>query len=231
MISIKIKQLPEVERPYEKLELYGEKSLSNAELLAIVIKTGTKDKTAVDIANNILSLNKNNSGDLEFLKEMTLEELKKIKGIGRVKAIQLKAICEISVRMNKKRNYKKIQITGPEDVASLFMNELRFEKKEIVKLVMLNSKNIVEKILDIAIGGTNFANIEIRSILSETVKANMPRIILVHNHPTGDSTPSNKDIEITEKIKQSAKLLNIELLDHIVIGNMNYNSIIEYKKR
>ena len=121
---MKIKDLPETERPYERLEIYGEKSLSNAELLAIIIKTGTKEKTSIEIANQILNLNKNqDNGDLNFLREMSLEELAKIKGIGRVKAIQLKAICELSSRMSRPINYRKLQIKGPNDVAKLLMED------------------------------------------------------------------------------------------------------------
>ena len=224
---MKIKELPEVERPYEKLELYGEKALSNAELLAIIIKNGTKDKTSIEMANEILNLNQNHDkGDINFLQEFSLEELKNIKGIGRVKAIQIKAMCELAGRMSKPSNYRKIQIKGPNDVANLLMNDLRFEKREIVKVVIINNKNIVLKILDVAIGSGNCSNLNIRYILSETVKMNAPKIILVHNHPSGDPTPTKQDIFVTEKLKEAAELLKIELLDHIVIGNMRYKSIM-----
>ena len=224
---MKIKELPEVERPYEKLELYGEKALSNAELLAIIIKSGTKEKTSIEIANEILNLNKNHDkGDINFLQDFSLEELKNIKGIGRVKAIQIKAICELARRMSKPSNYRKIQIKGPNDIANLLMNDLRFEKREIVKIVIINNKNIVLKILDVAIGAGNCSNLNIRYILSETIKMNAPKIILVHNHPSGDPTPTKQDIIVTEKLKEAAELLKIELLDHIVIGNMRYKSIM-----
>lgn len=224
---MKIKELPEVERPYEKLELYGEKALSNAELLAIIIKNGTKDKTSIEMANEILNLNQNHDkGDINFLQDFSLEELKNIKGIGRVKAIQIKAMCELAGRMSKPSNYRKIQIKGPDDVANLLMNDLRFEKREIVKVVIINNKNIVLKILDVAIGSGNCSNLNIRYILSETVKMNAPKIILVHNHPSGDPTPTKQDIFVTEKLKEAAELLKIELLDHIVIGNMRYKSIM-----
>ena len=224
---MKIKELPEVERPYEKLELYGEKALSNAELLAIIIKNGTKEKTSVEMANEILNLNTNqDKGDLNFLRELSLEELKNLKGIGRVKAIQIKATCELATRMSKPSNYKKIQIKSPKDVANLLMSDLRFEKREIAKIIILNNKNVILKILDVAIGSGNFSNLNIRYILSETVKVNAPKIILVHNHPSGDSTPSGADIIVTNKLKEAAEILNIELLDHIVIGNMQYRSIL-----
>lgn len=224
---MKIKELPEIERPYEKLELYGEKALSNAELLAIIIKNGTKEKTSIEMANEILNLNKNeNKGDLNFLRDLSLEELMNLKGIGRVKAVQIKAICELATRMSKPSNYKKIQIKSPKDVAELLMSDLRFEKREIAKIILLNNKNIVLKILDVAIGSGNFSNLNIRYILSETVKINAPKIILVHNHPSGDPTPSRADIIVTEKLKEAAEILKIELLDHIVIGNMQYRSIL-----
>ena len=223
---MKIKQLPETERPYEKLELYGEKALSNAELLAVIIKSGTINKTSVEIANEILNLNKTeDKGGLNFLKDISLEELQNLNGIGRVKALQIKAICELSTRMNRQSNYKKIQIKRPQDVANLLMNELRFEKREIVKVLILNNKNIIIKILDVAIGSDNFAHLNIRYILSETVKIDAPKIVLVHNHPSGDPTPTESDFIATEKLKEAAKVLKIELLDHIIIGNMRYNSI------
>ena len=226
---MKIKELPEIERPYEKLELYGEKALSNAELLAIIIKNGTKEKTSIEMANEILNLNKNeDKGDLNFLRDLSLEELKNIKGIGRVKAIQIKATCELATRMSKPSNYKKIQIKSPKDVANLLMSDLRFEKREIAKIILLNNKNIVLKIQDVAIGSGNFSNLNIRYILSETVKINAPKIILVHNHPSGDPTPSGADIVVTSKLKEAAEILNIELLDHIVIGNMQYRSILSW---
>ena len=226
---MKIKELPEIERPYEKLELYGEKALSNAELLAIIIKNGTKEKTSVEMANEILNLNTNqDKGELNFLRELSLEELKNLKGIGRVKAIQIKATCELATRMSKPSNYKKIQIKNPKDVANLLMSDLRFEKREIVKIIILNNKNIVLKILDVAIGSGNFSNLNIRYILSETIRINAPKIILVHNHPSGDSTPSGADIIVTNKLKEAAEILNIELLDHIVIGNMQYRSILSW---
>ena len=225
--NLKIKELPEGERPYEKLELYGERTLSNAELLAIIIKNGTKEKTSIEIANEIINLNKTqNNGDLNFLREFSLEELMNIKGIGRVKAIQIKAICELSTRMSKPSNYKKVQIKSSKDVAELLMSELRFEKREIAKTIILNNKNVVIKIIDVAIGAGNFSNLNIRYILSETVKMNAPKIILVHNHPSGDPTPSRSDILVTKKLKEASETLSIELLDHIIIGNMQYKSIL-----
>lgn len=225
-MSIKIKELPTEERPYEKLELNGEKSLSNAELLAIIIKNGTKEETSVQLAQKILNLNKNlNMNDLNFLRELTIEEFMQIKGIGKVKAIQLKAICELAIRMSRPINYKQITIRTPKDVSKLLMNELRYEKREIAKVIILNNKNIIVKIQDISLGGDNFAKIAVKDVIKEAVKMQAPKIILVHNHPSGDPTPSQSDYDITDKIYEAAQILGIQLLDHIVIGDMQYISI------
>ncbi len=225
-MSIKMKELPIAERPYEKLELYGEKALSNAELLAIIIKSGTKEETSVQLAQKILNLNDNTKeGELNHLKSITIEELMKIKGIGKVKAIQLKAMCELSIRMSKPSDYRKIVIHEPYDVAKIMLQELRFEKREIAKLVVLNNKNEILKIKDISLGGVNAVNISIKDILSEPIKMQAPKIILVHNHPSGDATPSKQDIIFTNKLYSAASIFEIELLDHLVIGNMKYTSI------
>lgn len=231
-MSLKIKEIPETERPYEKLELYGEKALSNAELLAIIIKTGTKEETSVQIAQRILNLNYDpQMGELNFLKSITMEELMQIKGIGRVKAIQIKAICELAIRMSKPSNFKKIQIKSTEQLANLVMEELRFEKREYVKLFLLNNKNEILKNIDTAIGGTNFANVNMKEIIGEALKIKAPKMILVHNHPTGDPTPSKADITFTDRLYNATKMFDIELIDHIVIGNMNFKSIfVETRK-
>ena len=160
-MTLKIKELPETERPYEKLELYGEKALSNAELLAIIIKTGTRDETSVQVAQKVLKLNDTQEG-LNFLKDLTIEELMQIKGIGKIKAIQLKAVSELAVRMLAPTNYKKVIIKQPYDLAKILMEEMRFQKREIAKIVILNNKNEILKIKDIAIGGINYANLSIK---------------------------------------------------------------------
>ncbi len=150
-MPIKIKELPELERPYEKLEWYGEKTLSNAELLAIIIKTGTREETSVQLAQKILNLNDTETEGINFLRNITIEELMQINGIGKVKAIQLKAVGELANRMMMPTNFKRITIKEPYDLAKIMMEELRFQKEEIVKIVILNNKNQVLKMKDIAI--------------------------------------------------------------------------------
>ncbi len=225
-MPIKMKELPLSERPYEKLEMYGAGNLTNSELLAIIIKTGTKDETSVMLAQKILNLNQNNNQDLRFLQDISIKELMTIKGIGKIKAIQIKAIGELTKRLSKPINNMKIKIKSPEDVANLFMQELRYEKKEIMKLVILNTKNIVQKIINISLGATNSASVEPKEILLEAIKCQATKIILIHNHPSGDPTPSQADYRVTDRIYECADIMGIELLDHIVIGDGKYESIL-----
>ena len=227
----KMKELPLSERPYEKLEMYGEQTLSNSELLAIIIKTGTKEETSVSLAQKILKLKNNKSkDDLRFLQEISLEEFMQIKGIGKVKAIQLKAVCELAKRMSKPINNLKIRIKTTRDIADLLMEELRYEKREKAKVIILNSKNIILKIVDIAYGGTNFAMLDSKDVLTEAVKMQAPKIILVHNHPSGDPTPSKQDYKATDRIYDAAQIMGIQLLDHVVIGDGKFESLFQNRK-
>ena len=225
-MSIKIKKLPTSERPYEKLELYGEKALTDAELLAIIIKSGTKEETSVELARRILNLNENiDSKDLNFLREKSLEEFMQIKGIGRVKAIQIKALCEFAIRMNKPTDYRKIIIREPKDIAQIMIPEMKHLKTEALKIVILNNSNEILKIQNVAVGNANTVAADTKNVLSEAVKMQAPKIILIHNHPSGNPMPSDKDIEFTKNIKEACKILGIQLLDHIVIGGDYYTSI------
>ena len=230
-MAIKMKELPISERPYEKLEMYGESTLSNAELLAIIIKSGTKEESSVTLAQKILSLGKQKNckqDNLNFLQELSIQELMQIHGIGKVKAIQLKAVCELTKRMARPIETLKIKVKCPQDVAKIVMSELEIEKREIVKVVILNSQNVVIKIQDIAFGSTNSAHVDPKDIFIEALKRGAPKIILVHNHPSGDSTPSIKDCEFTKKMEEASQLLGIQILDHIIIGDHEYTSIKAY---
>ena len=228
-MSIKMKELPISERPYEKLEMYSSNSLSNAELLAIIIKTGTREESSVTIAQKILKLNKEQKDNLKFLQNISINELTKIKGIGKIKAIQLKAVAELNKRMSRPILDNKVKITCPQDVANLLIDELKNEKREIVKVLILNTKNIVDKILDVSYGTANLAIVTPKDVLAEAVKMEAPKIILVHNHPSGDPMPSKADMEFTDRLIAASKLLGVELLDHIVIGHDSYESIF-YRK-
>lgn len=231
-MSIKIKELPESERPYEKMEMYGASTLSNSELLAIIIKCGTKEDTSVGLAQKILNL-RGTSGekDLSFLQELSIQELMQIKGIGKVKAIQIIASCELARRMSKPVNSLKIVIKDTKDVVNLLMGELRYEKREIAKLLILDSKNTLLKIINIAQGGGNFVAIEPKVILKEPVQMGASKIILVHNHPSGDPTPSKEDDRMTDRIYEAADVMGITLLDHIIIGDNTWTSVFKKDKK
>ena len=226
---MKMKELPMSERPYEKLEMYGEEKLSNAELLAIIIKSGTKEESSVSLAQRILSLEKNGENNLKFLQNISMKEFMSIKGIGKVKAIQLRALCELTKRMSTPINTNQIQINSPKDVAELLTDEMKYEKKERVKAIILNSKNVIIKIADICTGTTNSAMLRPKDVLHEIIKLGEPKIILVHNHPSGDPTPSKSDFEFTERLVQAANIVGVELLDHIVVAEKGYNSIFYLK--
>lgn len=224
-MKTKMNALPMSERPYEKLLTYGEESLSNSELLAIIIKTGTKEKSALDLARQVMDLSsEGNTNDLRFLQEISINELMNIKGIGKVKAIELKALGEITKRMSKPINLRNICLRTKADVANLIMQEMRYEKKEVLKLILLNNKNIVQKIIDVASGKDSTLVFDIKQILSEPVKLQIPKIILAHNHPSGNSMPSKEDIIATQRVRQCCELMGIQLLDHIVIGDGEYSS-------
>ena len=221
-MPLKIKELPESERPYEKLKMYGEKNLSNAELLAIIIKTGTKEETSVDLAKRVLSL----TDSIQNLKNISIKQLEQIKGIGEVKAIQIKAVCELSNRMNLPLQKMNKKVSSTKDAAELVMNELRYEKIEKMKLLLLNSKNVLTKIIDLKNGTNNEIIISPSQILQEVLKEQASKFIIIHNHPSGSVEPSKRDIEFTNRMVNCSKILNIYLLDHIIIGNGNYKSIL-----
>ena len=227
---MKMKELPQSERPYEKLEMYGAHTLSNAELLAIIIKSGTRDESSISTAQKILSMKNKNSDNLRFIQDMSIEEFMSIKGIGKVKAIQLKAVCEIAKRISRPIENTKVQIKCPQDVANLLNDELKYEKRELVKVIILNTKNIVMKVTDICLGTENSAILKPRDALIDAVKMGAPKIILVYNHPSGDPTPSSEDINFTNRLIQASSVIGIELLDHVVIGDSKFESIFYYIK-
>lgn len=231
-MALKMKELPSSERPYEKLEIYGAKKLSNSELLAIIIKTGTKDETAITLAQKILALNSGKEeNQLHFLQNRSINDLCQIKGIGKAKAIQIMAVCEIAKRMQNPLDVKRMQIKNSQDAADLLMNELKYEKREIVKMLLLNHKNILEKMIDVSLGGTNFAMLEPKEVLYEAIKNGTPKMIIAHNHPSGDPMPSKEDISLTKRLMYAANLVGLELLDHIVIAEKRMRKYHEISVR
>lgn len=226
---MKIKDLPHMERPYEKLELLGSAVLSNAELLAIILKTGAKNITSIDLAQRILKLDVEEKG-LSFLKSVSTEELMQIEGLGRVKCIQLKALGELFSRVRVPKITKDIILSTPEAVADLFIGEFNCEEQEYIKTLILNTQNKLIRIVTNAKGSTNASYVELKSIFKEPIKLGAAKIIVVHNHPSGDPTPSKSDINFTIKVRDMAEVLGIEFLDHVIIGENRFVSLKRMKK-
>lgn len=224
---LKMKDLPLSERPYEKLEQFGSEMLSDAELLAIIIKTGNKNETSVMLAQRLLKQEDGSRG-LSILHDVSLEQLKSIKGIGRVKAIQLKALSELSKRMASVSSMdRRFVVKSPEDVVKLLMEEMRYLKKEVFKLVMLNTKNHVIKRANISVGSLSASIVHPREVFSEAIKTGCSGVIFVHNHPSGDPEPSSEDIETTNRLVSAGNILGIKVLDHIIIGDGRFISLKE----
>jgi len=222
MERLKMKELPLCERPYEKMEVAGAEHLSNAELLAVIIKTGTKSYTAVELAQLVLKLSID--GRLSSLNNLSIEQLKEVKGIGRVKAIQIKAALELSKRIATSDGIVHHIIKSANDVSNLMMEELRYLKKEMFKAILLDTKNQIIKIVDVSVGSLNSSIVHPREVFSEAIKCGCNSIIFVHNHPSGDPTPSTEDIQTTQRLEAAGNILGIKVLDHIVVGDGRYVS-------
>ena len=165
---------------------------------------------------------------LSDLQNLSLKDLSQVKGIGEVKSIQIKAMCELTKRMNNQNNVSKIKINQGKDVYELLQKGLSTEKQEIVKVLVLNNKNEVVKIKEIAKGTINAANFTVNNVISENIRLQEPKLILVHNHPSGNPSPSLEDIQTTTVLMEACKLMGLKLLDHIIIGNNAYVSVLNY---
>ncbi len=222
-----IKELPPGERPYERLEKHSPSILTDAELLAIVIRTGSRKLTSVELARKVLKIDGKGMG-LEFLNDVTLEELRTVPGIGKVKAIQIKAVAELAKRMAACRAGSNMALVkSPEVISRLLMEEMRHLNKEVFKAVLLNAKNYVLRIADISVGSLTASIVHPREVFCEAVRVSSYGIIFVHNHPSGDPEPSREDIETTERLAEAGAILGIKVIDHIIIGNGTYTSMKE----
>lgn len=221
---ITIKNLPVTERPYEKLEKHGAAMLSDAELLAIIIRTGSAKERSVDVALNILTAHKDIKGILG-ISRLTLPELRKVSGIGRVKAIQIQAVAELSKRMARATMDDTMYFQSPDAIAGYYMQEMRNLEVEKVRLLMLNSKSKCIKDMEISMGTVSSSLLSPREIFIEALRYGAVYIILVHNHPSGDPQPSNADLQITERVKEVGLLIGIKLMDHVIIGDNKYISL------
>ncbi len=221
-----VKELPESERPYEKCERFGPEALSDAELLAVIIRSGTKKERAVDLAVRVLNRPGAKKG-LSALFYYSRQELQKIKGIGKVKAIQLCCVAELAKRMHTTADAEKELFSSPGSIANAYMERMRHCRTEEIILLMLDTKG--RKIADevISKGTVNMAVLEPREVLCTALRYEAVFLILLHNHPSGVPTPSDADITVTRRLAKACEITGIELRDHIVIGDNCYLSMAE----
>ncbi|RDY32844.1 RadC family protein [Lachnotalea glycerini] len=224
--SLTMKQMPKSEQPYEKFLESGAESLSDAELLAIIIRTGTKNERSIDLARKVLNIS-NSQDNLLAVTKLSLKELQRIKGIGQVKAVQIKCIAELSRRISKTNAKSKLCMNNPHTIADYYMEDLRFVNQEVTLLIMVDTKNQFLNDKVISKGTVNSSLISPREIFLESLNNQAVHIILIHNHPSGDPTPSKEDVLATRRIKEAGELIGIMLLDHIIIGDRKFVSLKE----
>lgn len=223
-----MKQLPEEQRPYEKCFTQGESALSDSELLAVILRSGTQGKNSLTLAQEILKvMEKSSYPGLTGLLHISVQDLMKINGIGQVKAVQLKCIGELSKRIARNVARPQLVMNNPASIAAYYMEELRHEEQEVVICMMSDVKGhfLGDKIL--TRGTATGSMVTPREIYMEALRRHAVSLILIHNHPSGDPTPSPDDVQITTRIYQAGELIGIHLLDHIVIGDQKYCSFRE----
>ncbi len=213
--AIMIRDLPLEERPREKLMNHGSDTLSNAELLAILIRTGSQNDSAVQVATRVLT----QSGGLRNLPDLALEDLQKNKGIGPDKAVTIKAALELGSRLATMPRDLAGSITNPRQAADLFMEELRYKKKEYFKILLLNTKNHIISKEEISVGSLSASIVHPREIFIIPLRKSAASVILIHNHPSGDPSPSQEDLDVTRRLVDAGNILGIAVRDHIIIGD------------
>lgn len=218
-----IRDVPNCERPRERLLKEGAHALSNQELIATILGTGTKQESVLQLSQRIL----HHFNGLRLLKDSTADELKKIKGIGDTKAVQLLAAIELGSRVHKWQEEDRYVIRSPEDVSRYVMEDMRFLTQEHFVALYLNTKNHVIHKKTIFIGSLNASIVHPREVYKEAFRHSAASIICLHNHPSGDPSPSREDIEVTKRLVESGKVIGIELLDHIIIGDQKFTSLKE----
>ncbi len=221
--SYVLRDVPLEDRPRERMMTYGADALSHAELLAILLRTGTRNESAILLASRLLK----ESGSLRNLVDMSIEELTAIRGIGPAKAIQLRAGIELGRRLAGSRSEDAVTIRKPQDAAELFMEELRYLKREHFVCLFLNTKNHVIGRETLSVGTLNASLVHPREVFRAAIKRGSASIVCLHNHPSGDPTPSPEDIGLTKRLCEAGSLVGIEILDHIVIGDGRFVSLKE----
>ena len=219
----KIMDMAKEDRPYEKCLRLGPGALSDGELLAVLLRTGTKGCPSVDMADEILNLSRNREG-LTGLYQLSLAQLQSVKGVGKVKAVQIKCIGELSKRIAAATARKGLSFNQPETIAEYYMERLRHEEQELLICMMLDTKNHLLGEEMVFKGTVNSSLVNPREIFLAAVSYHAVGILLVHNHPSGDPTPSRADMDFTERVRRAGDILGIPLIDHIIIGDHRFLS-------
>ncbi|NLP43952.1 MAG: DNA repair protein RadC [Peptococcaceae bacterium] len=219
----RLKDLPEDLLPRERLHQYGPETLTNKELLAILLRVGVKGENVLDLAERILI----EAGGLSALTKLTVHELAQIHGVGPAKAAQVKAALELGKRSVCADPVTRPVINSPADVADLVMEEMRVLDREHFRIMHLSTRNNVLGIIPVSVGSLNSSIVHPRECFKEAIRRNASHIILLHNHPSGDPAPSKEDIEITGRLVEGGKLLGIQVIDHVIIGDKRYVSFKE----
>ncbi|HZG58026.1 RadC family protein [Paenibacillus sp.] len=218
-----LREVPEDERPRERMLRAGASGMSNAELLAVILRTGTRNESAVTLSQRLLL----QAGGLRGLADRSAEQLCEQRGIGTAKALQLLAALELGRRMARAELEASPIIRSPEDVSTLVMEDLRYLQQEHFVALFLNTKNRVVGRETLSVGSLNAAIVHPRELFRAAVKRSAASIICVHNHPSGDPTPSAEDIQLTHRLVEAGHIIGIEVLDHVVIGDRRYASLKE----
>lgn len=224
MNSHTMKQLPEEERPYEKCLAYGPEVLTDSELLAVILRSGTRGISSVALASQILEAGAGGEQGLLGIHRLSMGELMEFRGIGQVKAVQIKCIGELSKRIASVSAKKLLDFQNPDTIADYYMEQMRHEEQEIMICMMLNTKNQLLGETVISRGTVNASLVSPRDLILAAFRFRAVFIIIVHNHPSGDPKPSRDDLEITKRIQAACSLVDIPLLDHIIIGDQRYIS-------
>ena len=221
-----MRELPAVERPREKLLGHGGKNLSNMELIALLIGSGIHEASAITLAGRVLAAT---GSGLTALKSASPEELMAVKGIGEASAARILAAAELGSRIAAETTYGRQRIFAADDVYKIFQAEFSGEKQEIVTELLLNAKYEVIGRETVSKGGIVTAHVEPRDVFRPAVKRGATGVILVHNHPSGDPTPSDEDLSATEQIEKAGELIGVKLIDHIIIGSGRHVSLRDMK--
>ncbi|MBR3124223.1 MAG: DNA repair protein RadC [Mogibacterium sp.] len=220
---MQIKKMPEAERPQEKMIYSGAGGLSNSELLALIIRTGTGDKSAIRLADEVISYANDNTGGLGAAE---VKELTEIDGIGEAKACSIVAAIELSKRLiSGQQGTVRVRIRDSRQVAEILMEEMMYEKREFFMTLNLNSKLQVESKSVISIGNLDSAPVHPREVFGPAVRRGAAAVVVAHNHPSGDPTPSPQDIDVTKRLIKASEILGIRLLDHVIVGNGCFTSM------